>query len=509
MKPLSITLPIVEVTVLEDRAQVVRRGRITVPHGASDLVVDGVAPILVDKTLTGSVVGGSLAGLRVERIRLDREADRPEAVRALDEEASELRRQRDRAKTDATFNAELVAQLGRTAELAIAEFAEDASFGRSDPAPWGVALDAVRTAEQAARRRGVELGTLRRELKLADRDLSRRRAALDSPSTERLARLHVRVVADAAGEVELTVEYLVPGACWRPWHRATLLSDALQLQTDGCVWQNTGEDWDDVELWLSTERASLGVEVPRLTVDRIAAQKIGPTVHAETREEQIHQTGPGGGTKKIVPEVPGIDDGGEARRLRVMGPGRVPSDGRPHRLRVAEHAAGAEEELLLVAELATAVLTRTVHRNEGALPLLPGPVDLVRNSGLVGHTKLDFVAPGEQFELGWGPDLDLRVHRQHDQEDLEARLLSSWTTVRHDIEVRLSNIGPKRRTVRVRERIPVSELDKVEIDLKRSSPATKPDKDGFLEWSVEVAPYAHESVSLRYTLKRHSDVSGV
>ncbi len=509
MEPLSITLPVTEVTVLEDRAQVIRRGTVTLPAGTSSLVIDDVAPVLVDKTLTGSIRGASLTGLRVERIQLERPADRPDAVRALEAEAEDLRRERERTKTDATFLSEQVVQLGRVAELALEEFAEDASFGRSDPAPWGVALDAVRSAERDARERGVELASLRRRLKIQDRDLKRRIEAAQTASTERRARLHVGVAAEAAGDVELTIEYLVPGACWRPWHRATLQGERLQLQSDGCVWQNTGEDWDDVELWLSTERASLGVEVPRLSVDRITAQKVGAAVHAETREEQIHDVGLGAGTRKIVPEVPGIDDGGEPRRIRALGRGRVPSDGRPHRLRMSECDSAAEVELLLAAELATAVVTRTAHTNESALPLLPGPVDLVRNSGLVGRTKLDFVAPGERFELGWGPDLDLRVHRQKDQEDLEARLLSSWTTVRHDIEVRLSNIGPEPRTVTVRERIPVSELDKVEVELKRTSPPIEADKDGFLEWMVQVAGYEQETVSLRYTLKRHSDVTGV
>mgnify|MGYP006960622566 CR=1 FL=1 len=91
-----------------------------------------------------------------------------------------------------------------------------------------------------------------------------------------------------------------------------------------------------------------------------------------------------------------------------MAPARVPSDGRPHRFPAFEFEVPFTEQRLVKGELAEAVIVRTEHDNGAALPLLPGPVDLVRDSGLVGRTWLDFTAPGETFELGWGPDLALR-----------------------------------------------------------------------------------------------------
>ena len=52
----AIEAPVVEVTVLEDRAHVVRRGRIELPAGTSRLRIDGVAPVLADKTLCAALV---------------------------------------------------------------------------------------------------------------------------------------------------------------------------------------------------------------------------------------------------------------------------------------------------------------------------------------------------------------------------------------------------------------------------------------------------------------------
>jgi len=49
--------PVTEVTVLEDRAQVVREGRADLPAGRVRVRVAGVSPVLADKTLALSLAG--------------------------------------------------------------------------------------------------------------------------------------------------------------------------------------------------------------------------------------------------------------------------------------------------------------------------------------------------------------------------------------------------------------------------------------------------------------------
>lgn len=506
----EVTLPAVEVSLMEDRAQVVRRGALALQPGTNVLRVADVSPIIVDKTLAGELLSGdgvSLAEVRVERTRVVSDASRPEA---LVEIATELR---GASSALAALEREIesskawIEQLQRSAELALEELAQDACWGRVDPGGWEARLLSLREAQAARRDRLGELLAEKRRQAREHRDLLERQAAAMSVRSEHKADLVLRLVAEAATEVEVRVEYLVPGACWRPWHRATLLGGALNLRSDGCVWQATGEDWTDVQLLFSTERPSLGVEPPELDEDELGIREIGKSVAVSAREQAIATTGveaAGGG-----PELGGIDDGGEACELRARGLATVPSDGRPHRFPIFDFGVPARAERLLTAELADAVILRTEHDNASEHPLLPGPVDLLRHSGLVGRTWLDYVAPGEGFELGWGPDLALRVHREHRTEELEAGLLSSWRGARHKITVRVSNLGPEGRALSVAERIPVSEIDKVKIDVKTADPAAKPDEDGFLRWKLKVPGYGRDEVLVEYDVKHHPDVVGL
>ncbi len=97
----------------------------------------------------------------------------------------------------------------------------------------------------------------------------------------------------------------------------------------------------------------------------------------------------------------------------------------------------------------------------------PGLFNLVRSSGLCGRTSIRYVAPGERFELGWGPDADLRVSREVEALDEKSRMLSSWAVRRTLVRVKLSNLGAEPRKLSVTERLPVSEIEKVRISVER------------------------------------------
>ena len=506
----TIDLPVVQVTLLEDRALVTRRGDVALLPGLNRLLVAAVAPVLVDKTLAVDPGEGvEVVDARVARRKVVREEDRPEQVAELDRQIREIDQARARLVREQTLVAGHLKGLTRASVQAIDELAVDASWGRLDPAGWEARFDQLHGAEAIQRERAAVQGHELAQLIVRRQDLQARRDAANSVSSTVRADLQLVLASEHASDVEVTVEYLVPGACWRPWHRAAIQDGLLRFRCDGCVWQNTGEDWSDVRLLFSTERASLGVEPPELFADELRIRPVGRAVRVQTRDQEIHTAGLGGGGTTTVPDMPGIDDGGEPRRLAAMSPARVPSDGRPHRFPSFEFEVPFTEQRVVKGELVQAVVVRTEHDNGGAQPLLPGPVDLVRDSGLVGRTWLDFTAPGETFELGWGPDLALRVYREHDREPLDQKLLSSWTATRHEIKVRLSNIGPDDKVVEVTERVPVSELDKVKIELESSDPAGSPDEDGFLTWSLNVPGYRQDEVRVEYEVKQHSDVQGL
>ncbi len=503
-------LPIVRVTVSEDRALVVREGTVRVGEGTTRCRLEGVAPVCVDKSLRATVLSGSakIAEARVVRERRaalpDDPAERSE-IQALDAEIDRLADVlEDLAAADAAARAEL-ALLEAGARASLEDASWDTAHGR---APADVGLAAIEAREKELHAELVRLSIERRE-RLAEHERAlRRRRAADHPSTHTRAAIELVLSAPAAGEVRLALEYMVPGACWRPQHTATLRDDGVQLSTDGCVWQNTGESWDGVELRLSTERPSLGQEPPLLSDDRLSVQRRAEVVQVEAREERVETAGLGAGAPL---RIPGIDDGGDPRVLVARDAAHIPSDGRPYRVPLGEIRCEATQALVCMPQLTAALILRTEQQNRGSTPLLAGPVDLVRNGGFVGRTTLPFIAPGEIFELGWGADPGVRVHLHIEEVEEEPGLLSGRIVRKIRERVRISVLDRKLRTFTVTMRMPVSEIERVEIAqlLRDTTAKTKGDADGFVRFPITLAAHGRQTIDLAYTLERHRDVVGL
>ncbi|HUJ60511.1 MAG TPA: DUF4139 domain-containing protein [Kofleriaceae bacterium] len=516
----QLDAPVVAVTVLEDRAAVTRRGKLALGVGQHQLVIEPVAPVLADKTLTATATGAHVLDVRCERWKAPREGD----VAALRAEQVKLEAARDvqlaaahAAHAEAAAHAETVA-------AALRDLATAASRGIAAERVAGqlAELDAL---EAAARARQVDAELAAADLVAQLGRLGDRIARAESEDGEAAARLVIDVVAAAPGDATITASYLVPGAAWRPYHRAQLVRTSetagkLDWQTTACVWQATGEDWRDVELTCSLERPSLGVEPPELVDDELRARRKPDALVVEARDQDQQTTGLGGGGLF----VPGIDDGGLGTRL-AAGKASVRADGTPHRVPVATFQAPAQLSLVAIPLRSPWVHLRARLVNTGAAPLLAGPVDLIMASGYIGRAEIGFVAPGEKVYLGFGLEPDVRVHRSETRERDDAGVLGSWNVQTVRVAVRLSNLGTQRREIAVTERIPISEIEQVQVQTSAADAyllddapggeeitqvtARALDQPGLVTWTVELPPNGRRAVTLEYKLKSQRSVAGV
>jgi hypothetical protein len=91
----------------------------------------------------------------------------------------------------------------------------------------------------------------------------------------------------------------------------------------------------------------------------------------------------------------------------------------------------------------------------------------------------------------------------------ERRMMSSWTRKPRRVRIKLSNLAPTPAIIEVKERIAVSEVEKVEVELVDASQAAQADADGFVTWTTKLRGFGHEALELTWVLVVHDDVAGI
>jgi uncharacterized protein (TIGR02231 family) len=513
-----IHLPVIKVTVLEDRALVERRGDVVLPAGPQRLRVEGLSPLAVDRSLQAQLSGGTVAQARVSRTWKEkpREGAREQKTE-LRRRVEDLEAEWKRAQTDVHRLQARLEVVNVAREDVLRSIAELSGVGRAKPESWHEQLETVRkeaaSTEEALRQARKHVEVTRQRIIETQSVIARE----ERPETHLDTAAELEANLPEGGTVSLHVTYLVPCAVWRPAYRATLVSteggEAVTLECEAVVWQRTEEDWKDVELCFSTARPTLGASPPRLVEDwlrlRDKSEQEKHTVEVSIREEDIQTTGEGGARQ--VEELPGLDDGGEALTLRASHRVTVPCDGAPHRVPLFQFTAPATSELIGYPEHSPLVHRVARFDNRGPAVLLAGPVHLVRSSGYVGRAQLKFTGMGERLKLGFGSEDTLRIARLVDEKHDTQRLTGRRTRTQQ-VKLFLSNTGTRPEKVAIEERIPVSEIEAVDVKLlqEQTKPApTKVSEDGIVRFELAAPPRSQQELAFAYSVSSSSKVAGL
>ncbi len=503
MNELSVEAPVGAVTLYEDRGELRREVGLEVPAGSMEIHLTGVTALVAEGHLSAWFSDGPA---RVEDIRVDRRWADPPASDRLRQLVEELREARE-ARAEAERLQHRTEERRTSAERLLAGF-----LARLGPTVWSGAeatpgwregLERLEEAVDHARASDAEATR-----KLVGARASERRVAHLVDGEERHearaeATIIVRASSESAGPARLVVTGVVPCALWRPTHEAHLLGDGtVRWTTFGTVWQRTGEALEGVELTLSTDRPGAGATLPELAEDRLSLREkaVKKRVVLEHREEAVSRDRGGAA-------VPGVYDGGEARRFSVEGAVGIPSDGRPHRVSTGRFETEAKTDLVAIPELATQVFLRARLLNRSAQPLLAGPVTLLRDGAYVGTGDVGYVGVGEPFELSFGSD-DRFVVR-HERRRVEEDRLLGKARVHFVTRAEIASGAATRERIEVALRMPVSELEALEVvpsEKHCSHGRPTPDADGLVRLKLDLAPGEESRVELGFHLERSGDI---
>jgi len=513
--PLEPNSDVDSVTVFRDRALVTRVLSQRVAPGASVVTFEGLPLSIAADSLHAFVLEGEARIIGVELESGHGEVEDTERTQQI----------RDRSL-------EITEELGQVRDriealLAQRAYLRDTLLGGHGDGSRQPSLDEVRGTllyvGEAERSIASELRKEQDRARDLDEELSPALIKLDNPLA---TGMKVRVDVDALqqGVVTVGLRYQVFGAQWWPTYNARLdeASEQVSLEYFGIVAQSTGEDWEEVDLMLSTADPSVSGALPQLSSWYLGRDTYGFDYNVEgnllagrgyyeqARNEM--QANP----QTVVPE--GVVDsqmnasvqGTGAVVFAIPGKRTIAGDGSEQRLPVGTQTFGVAMEMSSVPKLVPEVFRQARLRYEGDAPMLPGTVSTFVGADYVGSGQLKTVVPGEEFLLSFGTDDRLRVERQlvarqQDYVGLGKKTVR-WT---FHFRVKVSNFSGEAQTVRLVDQIPVSELDRIDVKLLETTdalPASPDDGPGIMKWKLTLPPEGEEVVDLRFSVTAPTDI---
>jgi len=361
------------------------------------------------------------------------------------------------------------------------------------------------------RRRRRDLDKAREAFQLLNAELAKRNAErTTSPS-----QATVEVATDRAGEVEVDLTYRIANAGWQPSYEARLGADGrrLDLVLQATVRQSTSEDWKGVRVEITNARSGRNLAMaafrgplqldantpaPPNPAQEMRMRKAAPPAAvleiAAAQNQMLSNTRAEEDEARPIEEANGL-----AATWVLEGAKDIPADGEEHRFRVLSR--DFEPALALVA---SPRLDPTVHRVARfpvpqGLPLFPGsPVVHYAGTQRVGQGALELPAPGQPFQLAFGPFRGVRVELKRTDAVREAvgtfTKETQWT-LRERISVANDTAEAVQVEVLDRELKPSSDRVKLSV-LPEATPSKDGPAPGVRAWSVAVPAKGQAAVNL-------------
>ena len=522
------------VTVYPDGATVTRVISVDLPQGDTTLIARDFPPGLD----TGSLRIEGETAARVSIGAIDARAPRPERPPTAPELEKRLQALKDeRATLDDRIGAEV-------ARKQFAErFAAQTPFGLGEKgearplSEWrtafSVVADEIKSANEAIRAFRLK----QRDLDLEIRQVE---AALQANPARKME-VRIDLAANVASRATFRVSYTVRGARWAPLYDARLDSGtrerkpALELIRRAEIVQQTGEDWSDVALTVSTVRTAKGGNGPelrplivryyqppapipaktsRLNVDRMAAREervAGSFAPAALEADNVTIAEVSRPASMPAQEIEAAaETGGFQAVFRVPGRVSVAASEGAKSFRISTEQIAPELLIRAVPALDETAYLEASFKHADEAPLLPGRVSLYRDGIFIGRGLMGLTPKDETLRLGFGADEKVKVTRTITRKlEGSAGIISSAKTDEREFKITLRSGHARPIKAVIEDQVPTSETAEIQVEML---PVTTPpserdlrDRRGVLAWNFEAAPGEAKEIKLGWRLRWPSD----
>jgi len=337
------------------------------------------------------------------------------------------------------------------------------------------------------------------------------------------------VVVEISSTLEVNasfiLSYFVGNASWTPAYdlRATGVGQPIELLMKAQVTNNTGEDWEKVDLSLSSGNPTLGGIMPTLSPWTLYSPQVYELQGSNFDKRRMRVT------MDMAPAQPSVASGAddmykleeqeasvvnsntvESRTTTVefviQTPFSVPSDGAPHMIGVSSQNIPATYKHYTTPKRDKDAFLYARTTGWEDLNLLPGEANVFFEGTFVGQSYLELDLPKDTLEISLGRDKGVSVERLRRKITNEKAVIGGKRTVSIGWDITVRNTKSTSVDLEVRDQFPLSPQSEIEVKLEDEGGATVDKNTGKLTWNITVAPKETKKLGFGYTVKHPKDM---
>lgn len=498
-----------EVTVFQRGAQVSRTGQTNIAKGQSTLIFTGISPQIDANSIQFSSVGDFTILSINHKLDYLTPPEKDEALEALKTERENFSDQLAEEKAILSVFQEEENLIIANKSLASQQNGVDIENLKATAEFYRSRIKEIRLEKLTINK---SIKKLQEDIQKIDQQLKTLKAKYQPKAT---SEVWVTVSADKVSKATFTLTYLINNAGWTPLYdiRVKDINSPAQLQYKAKVYQNSGEDWDQVKLSLSTGNPRQSGTRPVLTPWWLYTNP--PVAYRNKLRKQNY----GAADYEVIEEAAEADEYEKKEEVQatyanataventtsiefqIRLPYDVPSNGQPYTVGIDEYELPATYEYYVAPKLdKNAYLTAKVTNWE-AFNLLSGTANLFFEGTFLGQSHLNVGSTQDTLAISLGQDKGIVVERTRDEQFKDRQFIGSKQTQKTGWKIKIRNKKRQAINLVVVDQIPLTTSDQVEVKLDKAKGAKYDEKAGELKWELDLAPNSSKEIGFNYSVK--------
>ncbi len=337
----------------------------------------------------------------------------------------------------------------------------------------------------------------------------------------------VAIETEQAVTGNLSLKYYVANAGWLPVYdiQASSGKDKIQLIYRAQVYQNSGLDWKDIALILSTSNPAVGNTKPVLTewnlifgypnsyLDGLNKQKSLPANNYNNlgsrnmKREDLSLS-----DKEIIDEKPeplvplfSINNNFLRTEYEIKTRYTIAGDNKAHNVIINNVEISVALAYLSVPKLDKDAFLMGKVANWEDLNLMPGAAKIYFDESYIGTTAINPVSTSDTLYVNLGRDKSIITKRQNVKEKCREQNIGEYKIVSKTIEITIRNTKGIALDFEIEDQIPITTDPNIKITLGDNDHASYNEVTGKLTWKMNIKPKDTKKLRFTYEVKYPKD----